>query len=321
MTAASSRSLRMDTSPEMPVDILIGSDLYWNFMTGETRTGTNGGPVAIKTHLGWVLSGQVNEAKETPTDSSVFLNNTHMLRLDTEPIEENDCSLKEGLSKFWSIEALGIAPESIDAVYQQFLKTVHMRNARYEVSLPWKEMHPALPDNRKTPDVLQEYDKVIKDQEWKGIVETVDSEVAAKVHYLLHREVVRSDKQTTKLRIVFDAYAKRDGPSLNDCVYAGLPLSPLLMDIMMRFRCFKVALVGDIEKAFLIVGAEERDRDVLRFLWVKNPFADQPEVEVKRFTQLVFGLSSSLFLLNATLRYQMNKYAVSYPEVSGGFVR
>ena len=163
--------------------------------------------------------------------------------------------------------------------------------------------------------MLQEYDKVIKDQEWKGIVETVDSEVAAKVHYLPHREVVRSDKQTTKLRIVFDAYAKRDGPSLNDCVYAGPPLSPLLMDIMMRFRCFKVALVGDIEKAFLIVGAEERDRDVLRvlwvknpfaeerdrdvlrFLWVKNPFADQPEVEVKRFTQLVFGCHPAFFCL------------------------
>ena len=85
---------------EMPIDILTGSDFYWNFMTGETRTERNGGPVAIKTHLGWVLSGPVNKAKETPTDSSVFLNNTYVLRLDTEPIEENDCSCKEELSKF-----------------------------------------------------------------------------------------------------------------------------------------------------------------------------------------------------------------------------
>ena len=121
---------------EMLIDILIGSDFYWNFMTGETRTGRNGGSVAINTHLGWVLSGPVNKAKETPSDSSVFLNNTHVLRLDTEPRAENDCSLKEELSKFWNIEALGIALESEDAVYQQFLKTVHMRNARYEVSLP-----------------------------------------------------------------------------------------------------------------------------------------------------------------------------------------
>lgn len=86
----------------------------------------------------------------------------------------------------------------------------------------------------------------------------------------------------------------RDGPPLNNCVYTGPPLSPLLMDIMIRFRCFKMALVGDIEKAFLMVGVEERDRDELRFLWVKDPFADQAEVEVKRFTRLVFRLSSCL---------------------------
>lgn len=98
---------------------------------------------------------------------------------------------------------------------------------------------------------------------------------------------------------------------MNDCVYAGPPLSPLLMDIMMRFRCYQIALVGDIEKAFLMVGVHETDRDALRFLWVKDPFASEPEVEVKRFTRPVFGVSSSPFLLNATLRHHMNKYASS----------
>jgi len=44
----------------MAIDILIGSDFYWQFMTGETRFGMYGGPVAINTHLGWVLSGLVN---------------------------------------------------------------------------------------------------------------------------------------------------------------------------------------------------------------------------------------------------------------------
>ena len=37
---------------EMPIDVLIGSDFYWNFMTGKTCTGKNGGLVAINTHLG-----------------------------------------------------------------------------------------------------------------------------------------------------------------------------------------------------------------------------------------------------------------------------
>ena len=69
-----------------------------------------------------------------------------------------------------------------------------------------------------------------------------------------HQEIIQADKQTTKLCIVYDASAKKDGPSLNDCLYAGPLLSPLLMDSMMWFRCFKVALVGDIEKAFLRMG-------------------------------------------------------------------
>ena len=41
----------------LEVDILIGSDQYWNLITSETRRGTSGS-VAINTRLGWVLSAQ-----------------------------------------------------------------------------------------------------------------------------------------------------------------------------------------------------------------------------------------------------------------------
>ena len=70
---------------EMLIDFsLNGSDFYWHFTTDEMRIGRNGVPVAIKTHL-----GPVHEAMGTSADSSAFLNNTHLLRLDTEPVEEN----------------------------------------------------------------------------------------------------------------------------------------------------------------------------------------------------------------------------------------
>ena len=45
-----------DGCSRLEVDILIGSDQYWDLITGRTRRGTNG-PVAIETKLGWVLSG------------------------------------------------------------------------------------------------------------------------------------------------------------------------------------------------------------------------------------------------------------------------
>ncbi len=74
-----------------------------------------------------------------------------------------------------------------------------------------------------------------------------------KVHYLPHREVIGLDKDTTKLRVVYDASAKRGGPSLNDCLYSGPPLTPMIFDVMVRFRAHKIALAADIEEAFLNV--------------------------------------------------------------------
>ncbi|XP_067036295.1 uncharacterized protein [Acropora muricata] len=184
----------------MPIDILIGSDFYWQFMTGEMPFGMYGGPVAINTHLGWVLSGPVYESRQMLVESFTYLSHTHVLKLDTEQKEKN-CPLKQELSRFWDIESLGIIPESEDAVYESFLNWIQMKDARYEVSLPWKEMHPALPDNyslsysrlawligrlRKSPEVLREYDRVIKDRQSRGIVETVSSDDATHVHYLPH---------------------------------------------------------------------------------------------------------------------------------------
>ena len=68
-------------------------------MTGETRFGKYGGPVAINTHLGWVLSGPVYESRQMLVESSTHLSHTHVLRLDTEQTEEN-CPLKQELSKY-----------------------------------------------------------------------------------------------------------------------------------------------------------------------------------------------------------------------------
>ena len=39
--------------------VLVGSDYYWEFMTGETLQGTDG-PVAVHSTLGWLLSGSTD---------------------------------------------------------------------------------------------------------------------------------------------------------------------------------------------------------------------------------------------------------------------
>ena len=45
------------------------------------------------------------------------------------------------------------------------------------------------------------------------------------------------------------------------------------------------------------------DPNVLRFLWAEDPFDNDVKLVTMRFTRVVFGVSSSPFLLNATVKY------------------
>ena len=153
-----------------------------------------------------------------------------------------------------SFEALGINEK--DKVHEEFLASISFTGSRYSVKLPWKEGHDKLPDNhanslcrmksqlkrfRKEPDLLKEYDAIIKKQvelqelqEHTGIVEPVaELEKANKVHYLPHQAVIRKDAATTKVRIVYDASSKetKTGTLLNDCLRVGPSLNPLLYSI------------------------------------------------------------------------------------------
>ena len=81
----------------------------------------------------------------------------------------------------------------------------------------------------------------------------------------------------------------------------GPSLLPSVYDILLQFRSGKIGLVSDIKQAFLNIAIAEEHRDLLRFLWYENFDADDPEVIILRFTRVVFGLTSSPFLLNGTI--------------------
>ncbi|KAK3737969.1 hypothetical protein QZH41_009200 [Actinostola sp. cb2023] len=221
----------------------------------------------------------------------------------------------------------GLKAMGEDGVQEEFLDNITFNGTRYSVKLPWKIAHKTLPTNyansigrlkstirrlRREPDVLQEYEAVIKEQLKAGIIETVtELEERSKVHYLPHQAVVRRNAETTKVRVVYDASSKdgKRGVSLNDCLHVG-PSNPLLFDILLRFRMYRVALIADIEKAFLNVEVDQEDRDCLRFLWPEDSLDDNSSVQVFRFCRVVFGLNASPFLLNGTLRHHLMKYKV-----------
>lgn len=307
-----------DLEDSLEIDVLIGCDFYWTLVTGRIRRGRSG-PTAIQTKVGWVLSGP---ADQQDTSVNLTLTSTHTLKINTYPVEPN---LDDQLRRFWELESLGIL-QGEASVYEKFIQRISFNGQRYQVGLPWKDNHPPLPDNfelcykrltgllrrlKQNPPLLAKYNAVIKDQLDRGIVEMVadpPSSECERVHYLPHHPVVRQDKTTSKLRIVYDASARGNGPSLNDCLYTGPSFGQSIFDILLRFRLHHVALAGDIEKAFLMVAVEKTDRDSLRFLWAHDIERDTPEMIVLRFTRVVFGVSSSPFLLNATINHHIETY-------------
>ncbi len=94
---------------------------------------------------------------------------------------------------------------------------------------------------------------MIEDQLEKGMIEKVESRDTSNIrHYIPHHAVLKPDKATTKLRIVYDASAKssKENNSLNECLYRGPVLLRDLCGILMRFRLYDIGIVADIEKAF-----------------------------------------------------------------------
>ena len=67
----------------------------------------------------------------------------------------------------------------------------------------------------------------------KGIIEIVPEpeQSSGLVHYLPHYSVVQQDKDTMKLRIVYDTSARQGEPTLNDCLYTEPYFEQSIQDI------------------------------------------------------------------------------------------
>ena len=311
----------------LEIDVLIGADYIWEFQNGETIRGGQHEPIAVKTTLGWVLSGPLTGEKLHSSDCSHVVVN-HVT--DSLPATNPKQDLDETVHKLWDLDSLGIRVE--DEVHEGVIDDILFTGERYSVGLPWKVGHAPLPTNynnslsrlksqlkklRLYPDILEMYNNVISEQVEMGVIEQVSLlEQAQQIHYIPHQAVCRENAETTKLRVVYDASCKdrKSGVSLNDCLHAGPALTPLIFDILLRFRSSRVALVGDIEKAFLNIEVHPEDRDCLRFLWVDDIHKADPQIVVYKFSRVPFGAKSSPFLLNAVLQHHIEKYNENDPE-------
>ena len=240
------------------------------------------------------------------------------VRKETSMYTEVDRSLllKPNFEELWRLESIGISDSQVKSdnslAFNKFNETLRYENGRYSVTWSWKTEQPNLPENRTLAvgclkslvkrmkddlDLVQRYDDIIKDQLRKGIIEKVRTESNCTLkHYIPHHMVISPTKATTKVRIVYDASAK---------------IKPILLQnqigILFRFWMKQIAMVADIEKAFLQIGLEEDAKDVTRFFWLKDKDIINVEnnIQAYRFCRVPFGIICSPFLLAATIDHHL----------------
>ena len=101
---------------------------------------------------------------------------------------------------------------------------------------------------KKSPELLQLYDGIIKEQERRKFIEMVNDDTTNDVHYLPHHLV--KDLLTTPIRIAYhcSCWGSGQSASLNDCLTVGPPFLNNLCAILLCFCIHAFALSTDIEK-------------------------------------------------------------------------
>ncbi|GFX10965.1 integrase catalytic domain-containing protein [Trichonephila clavipes] len=305
------------------IEILLGADVAGKLLTG-TMFYLKSGPVAIKTKLGWTLMGKTYR-NETKFDKNHFMNVTSMF--------VNDMCI----SDLWKLDSLGITDpvetktklEIQKEILNHFQKTISVDiSGRYEVALPWVLDNKLLSSNRKLAEnrlestkrkliatgKFEEYQDVLDLWLSGKIIEEVNDDKENFVHYLPHRPVIK-ENSTSKIRPVFDVSARTKGsPSLNDCLEKGPNFIVVIPTILNRFRKYKIGVISDIEKAFLQIGVREQDRDFLRFMWYDRE--NREHIKIYRHRRVVFGVTSSPFLLGATLNHHLDNAHGNFDNVA-----
>ena len=176
-----------DGNSNFEIQVLIDGNQYWNFVSGKIIRNF-GGPVAMETSFGWVLSGPLNFPTET--SSMDLITSSYVMKLGWRVAESvnTEKTIMNKINEFWETENLGLS-EIERLALNEFEESISFDEKNYHVRLPRKCDPSILPDNftmcksrlksvlmrlKTDPIRLKEYDDIITKQEADGIIESVN---------------------------------------------------------------------------------------------------------------------------------------------------
>ncbi|KAJ8022200.1 hypothetical protein HOLleu_39614 [Holothuria leucospilota] len=307
-----------------PLDLLIGVDLG-QMHSGEMRQ--SGNLVARHSPLGWVVFGSCQ-------GQSTYQKSVLHVKV-SEPINMTD---------FWSTESMGVQSQNCQCEPTKFSKlgqeegkiiseSCRKVGKQWLVPYPWCKDPHLLPDNKvqvertlqttekrllKNPVYAEAYNNQIREMVDMKFAKRLSKEeqenYSGPVHYISHHAVLRPEKKSTPVRIVFNASASFQGHCLNDYWMKGPDLLNNLLGVLLRFRQYEMAACGDISKMYHRVLIPEIDQHVHRFLWRDLDIERPPDVYIK--TVLTFGDKPAPAMAQTALLKTAEEGAAKYPEAA-----
>nr|XP_040241612.2 uncharacterized protein LOC120961699 isoform X1 [Anopheles coluzzii]XP_049461104.1 uncharacterized protein LOC125906417 isoform X1 [Anopheles coluzzii]XP_049463243.1 uncharacterized protein LOC120950902 isoform X1 [Anopheles coluzzii]XP_049464286.1 uncharacterized protein LOC125907234 isoform X1 [Anopheles coluzzii] len=304
------------------IDMIIGAEHFYTFFpTAERIYLADKLPILINSVFGWLVVGPASEEVVNPHSN---------------PTRVSMVSLEEKIEQFWKAEELhACEPYSVEEKHCEELyrsKTGRNSDGRYVVQMPkHPEFSVRLGESKgqalrrfyslekrlsRNSQLKKEYHAFMQEYIDLGHMQPVNENASSptKTFYLPHHPVIKESSSTTKVRVVFDGSAKTStGYSLNEALCVGPIVQDELLDIILRFRTYFVALVGDIEKMYRQILLHEDDRALVRILFRFSSTSPVKEYELNTVT---YGLAPSSFLATRTLLQLVQDEGSNYPLAS-----
>ena len=258
--------------------------------------------------LGWALNGPVSGSQRKVTSNKIHAKDLETLENQIKAIYDTDYRDSHLQTKEMSVE-----DQKWKTIMDNTMTLTPLKH--YEVDLPLKE-NIDLKCNRtqvffsflallrrfqSNEKLFQDYQQFMTMMLDNGYIEKVppDQVNSKNAWYLMYHAVYHKQKQT--IRIVFNCSLKHKGVSLNDVLYQGPDLANSLLGVLLRFRQYEIAAMGDIVKMFFQVGVSTKCRDYLRFYWIDGLDSGSTPCEY-RFKVHLFGATSSPSVANYALQ-------------------
>ena len=159
-------------------------------------------------------------------------------------------------------------------------------------------------------DTLKRMDDVFKEQLKAGIIERIDDFESFKhkfpnYSFLSHFPVVKNDRETSKVRIVFMANLSekqnKTNLSLNQCIHPGFNKTTKIASSLNATRFDSNLLIFDISKAYHRLGMTDENAAHFLFYWFRDVVHNDYEPIILKCNRIVFGMNVSPYLLQCCL--------------------